>query len=332
MSKSWRGRPWFFLCVFLVNAIVMMVIVWRRPQTGAQVHLEIKKDLQDRFNSLAYKSCANTNDLYKYISSIPIQLHDVNSVDKELNYLRLELYNFVNVFREGGFSNYLEWRAPKELGWQPRQDSFKNVRRALEMRYGTNQAFATLSDSIEPYVHLESKGTMYRGFIDGVCIDSSLESLRKSWLNDWFPERGTNALLGVHVFNIKKDHPLLIPRGDVAVNRAIISIKPNYDNSQTLHLMSNAILNSLSHPVFLFETPNTLEAEIAERGSAVTAYIYFSIMSSLDGRNGRPVIAQLHWVTEKKRWIWDYLSWGLPPPPIPPPINYSAANFVNSAF
>ena len=68
----------------------MMVIVWRRPQTVAQVNLEIKKDFQDRFNSLAYKSCANTNDLYKYISSIPIQLHDVNSVDKELNYLRLE--------------------------------------------------------------------------------------------------------------------------------------------------------------------------------------------------------------------------------------------------
>jgi len=310
----------------------MMVIFWRRPQTGAQLNLEVNNELQDRFNSLAYKSCANTNDLYKYISSIPIQLHDVNSVDKELNYLRLELYNFVNVFREGGFSNYLEWRAPKELGWQPRQDSFKNIRRVLESVYGTNQAFATLSDSIEPYVHLESKGTMYRRFIDGVCIDSSLESLRNAWVNDWSPGRSTNALLGVHVFNIKKDHPLLVPRGDVADSRAIISINPNY-TTNSWHLLENAILTSLSHPVFLFETPNTLEAEIAERGSAVTAYIYFLIMSSLeDGRSGRPVIAQLHWVTEKKRWIWDYLTWGIPPPPIPPPINYSSTNFVNSVF
>ena len=338
MSKSWRDRPWFFFCVLVVNAIVIMVIIWRRPTKVADLNREVRSDFQDIFNSLTYQSCGNTNDLHKYIFSIPIQLHDVNSVDEELNNLRLELYNFVNVFREGGFTNYLEWRAPRELGWQPRQDSFKRVSLMLKKHYGTNQVFAKLSESLEPYVHLESKGTVYRGFIDGICIDSSLESLRKIRLNDWYPGRGTNALLGVHVFNIKKDHPLLLPREDETAGSAILSIKPDYRGIQKVkHLLANTISFSINDAVFLFETPHTLEVEIEEHGSAVTAHLFFSIVSSLDsnsldGNYGRPVIAQLHWVTEKKRWIWDYLQWGLPAPSIPPPIGDPATNYINSVF
>jgi hypothetical protein len=329
MSRSWRERPWFFLCVLMVNAIIIIIIAWRRPTKGADLNREIRKDFQDAFNSLKYKSCVDTNNFYKYVFSIPIQLHDVNPSDEKVGSLRLELYNFINVFREGGFANYLEWRAPKYLGWQFRQDSFKDVRQTLERRYGTNQMFSTLSDSLEPFVHLESKGTMYKGFIDGVCIDSSLESLRKIRLNDWKPGISTNALLGIHVFDVKKNHPLLFPREDKAAGSPIISVKPDYLESQ---LLGNTISFSVNNPVFLFETPYTLEMEIKEYGSAITAYLYFSIMSSLDGKNGRPVIAQLHWVSEKKRWIWDYLQWSLPPPSIPPPVGDPATNYINSVF
>lgn len=329
MSKSRRDRPWFFFWVLLVNAIIFGVIASRRPTTGADLNREVRNDFQNIFNSLTYKRSVNTNDLREYVFSTPIQLHNVNSVDEELNALRSELYSFINVFREGGFTNYLEWRAPKGLGWQLRKDSFEYVRLMLKEHYGTNRIFATLSDSLEPYVRLESKGTMYKGFIDGVCIDSSLESLRKIWLNDWRPGISTNALLGIHVFNITKDHPLLLPREDKTAGSPILSIKPDYHGSR---LLTNTISFSIHRPVFLFETPYTLEAEIEERGSAITAYFYFAITSSLDGNHGRPLIAQLHWVTEKKRWIWDYLQWSLPPPPIPPPIGDPATNYVRSVF
>jgi hypothetical protein len=86
----------------MVNAIIIIIIAWRRPTKGADLNREIRKDFQDAFNSLKYKSCVDTNNFYKYVFSIPIQLHDVNPSDEKVGSLRLELYNFINVFREGG--------------------------------------------------------------------------------------------------------------------------------------------------------------------------------------------------------------------------------------
>lgn len=288
--KQQKSHRWVFLATLAANLLLVVVIIVRyEPPSDPRLGAKIKTNFQSAFDNLPYHDCADTNSLNRYIHEVPFIFHDVSVDDFTANALRVSIFEFLSAHMYGGMTNYLKWRAPEKLGWEMRKNAMDSIRREL----GGGTKFETLSEALVPYISQRSRWTFYENFFSGVCLATNhLETLRTLATSPYIQ---SNALFGIHLFTVNESHPLLVAQ-------------PSAFN--IVALMTNAVCNSLDVPPFLFDTPYTLEKEISDHGVATAAFLYFAARSTHHNNHGFPVIGQLHWVAEKRQWIWDYLTWG----------------------